>query len=195
MSALLYAPGIAILLWRRRGVAWSVAYAVLIIVSQVFIGGPFLREFPREYLVQAFDLSRVFLFKWTVNWRFLGEELFLHPLWAKALLLGHVATLVVWSQTIWCKDQGGIVPMLRKSLREVATPASGRIDTSDCKFCSNNCEAYFAHCPLSDITVLLSSSNLIGIIFARSLHYQFYSWYAQYTPFLAWHTPYPVFVK
>lgn len=39
------------------------------------------------------------------------------------------------------------------------------------------------------------TSNLIGIIFARSLHYQFYSWYAQQIPFLAWRTKQPVAIK
>jgi len=37
--------------------------------------------------------------------------------------------------------------------------------------------------------------NLIGIMFARSLHYQFYSWYAQQLPFLAWRTALPVPIK
>lgn len=34
------------------------------------------------------------------------------------------------------------------------------------------------------------SANLAGITFARSLHYQFYAWYAQQLVFLLMHTPY-----
>jgi len=45
------------------------------------------------------------------------------------------------------------------------------------------------------IATVLFTSNLIGIIFARSLHYQFYSWYAQQVPFLALKTPYPLVIK
>ena len=33
---------------------------------------------------------------------------------------------------------------------------------------------------------MLFTSNLIGIMFARSLHYQFYSWIVWATPFLLW---------
>ncbi|TYJ22732.1 hypothetical protein E1A91_A08G144900v1 [Gossypium mustelinum] len=33
--------------------------------------------------------------------------------------------------------------------------------------------------------------NFIGIIFARSLHYQFYSWYFYSLPHLLWITPFP----
>jgi alpha-1,3-mannosyltransferase len=39
------------------------------------------------------------------------------------------------------------------------------------------------------------TSNVIGITFARSLHYQFYSWYAQQLPLLVWRTRYPVPIK
>jgi len=35
-----------------------------------------------------------------------------------------------------------------------------------------------------DIPLLLFTSNLIGITFARSLHYQFHSWYFHQVPFL-----------
>ena len=39
---------------------------------------------------------------------------------------------------------------------------------------------------------MLFSSNLIGIAFARSLHYQFYAWYAHQIVFLAWSTPFDI---
>jgi len=46
---------------------------------QVALAIPFLASHPFSYLKGAFDLGRVFIFKWTVNWRFLPEEVFLHP--------------------------------------------------------------------------------------------------------------------
>jgi len=39
-------------------------------------------------------------------------------------------------------------------------------------------------------------SNFIGICFARTLHYQFYSWYFHSLPFLLWYTgAYPVWLR
>ncbi|CAL4080626.1 unnamed protein product [Meganyctiphanes norvegica] len=35
-------------------------------------------------------------------------------------------------------------------------------------------------------------SNLIGIACSRSLHYQFYCWYAHTIPYMLWATHYPV---
>lgn len=40
--------------------------------------------------------------------------------------------------------------------------------------------------PRTVIVLSLFTSNLIGIICARSLHYQFYAWYAQSLPLLLW---------
>lgn len=39
------------------------------------------------------------------------------------------------------------------------------------------------------------TSNLIGILAARSLHYQFYSWYAQTIPLLVWNARLPLALK
>ncbi|ONK70221.1 uncharacterized protein A4U43_C05F31510 [Asparagus officinalis] len=47
--------------------------------------------------------------------------------------------------------------------------------------------------PLSKehIVTLMFVGNFIGIMCARSLHYQFYSWYFFSLPFLLWKTPFP----
>lgn len=43
------------------------------------------------------------------------------------------------------------------------------------------------------IAVTLLVSNFVGICFARTLHYQFYSWYVQALPLLLWsHDTYPI---
>ncbi|ELU39523.1 ALG3 domain-containing protein [Rhizoctonia solani AG-1 IA] len=47
----------------------------------------------------------------------------------------------------------------------------------------------------SDIATVFFTANLIGILCARSLHYQFYSWYATQLPLLAWRTKYPIALR
>ena len=44
------------------------------------------------------------------------------------------------------------------------------------------------------ITTALTS-NFIGIVFARTLHYQFYSWYFYSLPYLLWQTDFPVLMR
>jgi len=176
MSVLLYIPGLFIILLRRRGFIQAALYGLLIVLFQAILGKPFLVEYPLQYLAGSFDLSRVFLFKWTVNWRFLGEDIFLDPALAKGLLLGHLCALVAFAHVKWCHSDGGLFGLLCTSLRN---PFKGSLKplTSDY------------------IVTVLMTSNLIGIVFARSLHYQFYSWYAQQIPFLAWRTRFPLPIK
>ena len=46
------------------------------------------------------------------------------------------------------------------------------------------------------IITTIFTSNLIGIVFARTLHYQFYVWYFHTIPYLLWHAEViPVLVK
>lgn len=133
MSVLLYLPGLAIILWQRRGIVHAVLHLSLILLFQVILGKPFLVEFPRQYLSGAFDLSRVFLFKWTVNWRFLGEEVFLNPIWARALLLGHLCSLLAFAHFNWCRKNGGLVILLRNSLRNPLKGFNRQSFSPDCK--------------------------------------------------------------
>ena len=39
------------------------------------------------------------------------------------------------------------------------------------------------------------SSNFVGIMFSRTFHYQFYSWFFHTIPFLLWLTKIPTFSK
>ncbi|EJD05844.1 glycosyltransferase family 58 protein [Fomitiporia mediterranea MF3/22] len=175
MSALLYLPGLLIILWQQRGVVQTILHVVVMVMFQAILAWEFLAEYPWQYLTGAFDLSRVFLFKWTVNWRFLGEDTFLNPVWARTLLLCHLCTLLLFAHFKWCRSGGGILKLLAKTLRNPWAPAR--------------------HLSADYVTTVLMTSNLIGITFARSLHYQFYSWYAQQIPFLIWRTRYPLLVK
>lgn len=117
MCVLLYVPGILVVLFKRRGLASALAHVLVLGATQVMFGLPFLLEYPRSYAKYSYEFSRVFLFKWTVNWRFLGEEWFLSPAWAKGLLVAHVATLALFGLFRWCRRDGGVWTVLRRGVR------------------------------------------------------------------------------
>ncbi|TRM61881.1 glycosyltransferase family 58 protein [Schizophyllum amplum] len=177
MSVILYVPGLLVVLFKRRGLLSTLGYAVVALVVQVSLALPFLKRYPKEYLGSAFDLSRVFLYKWTVNWRFVPEDAFLSPQFAKALLVGHATALIAFGLFRWCRADGGAVKVLERGFRRPSLAAG------------------IAPVDSSQIATILLTSNLIGVTFARSLHYQFYSWYAQQMPFLAWKSRQPVWLK
>lgn len=46
-------------------------------------------------------MDRIFFYKWTVNFKFLPEGIFINPTWGKILLGGHVLVLVLFEGKIW----------------------------------------------------------------------------------------------
>ena len=120
MSVLLYMPGLAIILLQQLGTAQTILNVTLMLVFQLVLGWPFLSTYPREYLTGAFDLSRKFLFKWTVNWRFLGEEIFLSSELAKMLLLGTTIALLAFAHFKWV--DGGLPLLVGRAARNIWRP-------------------------------------------------------------------------
>ena len=194
MSALLCLPGILVICVKRRGPFDTIRLVAIMALIQGLICRQFLRDYPWPYFANAFDLSRVFLYKWTVNWRFLDEATFLSPGLARGLLLGHASVLIAFGLFKWCYKDGGFIAVLRKVLTNPMKASGVTQITADGRWLASN---QIQQCSLHalDVVTIVFSANLIGIIFARSLHYQFYSWYAQQLPFLLWRTPYPTFVK
>ncbi|CAG8779028.1 13962_t:CDS:2, partial [Acaulospora morrowiae] len=78
----------------------------------VILAYPFLVTYPRSYIGRAFEFSRVFTYKWTVNWKFFDEETFLDTGFANVLLIGHGFVLVTFLFRRWCRKDGGVLPLL-----------------------------------------------------------------------------------
>jgi alpha-1,3-mannosyltransferase len=93
MNILLFAPGMAFLYYSALGFQ-SIFAAALVILVQILLAYPFWTHW-QEYLSKAFELDRVFLYKWTVNWKMLTEEQFLAPLFSSSLLVIHLALLIL----------------------------------------------------------------------------------------------------
>jgi alpha-1,3-mannosyltransferase len=121
------------------------------------------------------------MFKWTVNLKFLPEELFLSKQLSVALL---VLTVLGYST------------FARKIVREnvSALNKQASFDKIDRRFTSADLLGIGKLTP-NFIILVVFTSNFIGVAFARSLHYQFYSWYFHSLPYLLWSTRLPFFAK
>lgn len=90
MNILLFLPSFGVILLSAVGVWKTFLNCVVIILVQLILGYPFLSTFPREYLMNAFNFQRAFLYKWTVNWKFLSPDLFSSPYFAHVLFFSYI---------------------------------------------------------------------------------------------------------
>jgi alpha-1,3-mannosyltransferase len=182
MNVLLFLPGLLFILVRNVGLLKTVLHLTLILGIQVVLGFPFLSNFPSSYFSRAFEFSRVFQYRWTVNLKFLPEWVFVSKPLAIGLLAGHLVTLVFLCHSRWCRSEGGLIAVVKR-----------------CIFSSNKRVSVLWNGAYKDsaksIVFVLFSSNFIGIVFARTLHYQFYTWYFHSLPFLLWETSLPTPVR
>jgi alpha-1,3-mannosyltransferase len=103
MNVLLFAPGLLLLLLQSSRSLFGTAQRLAVCAGiQLVLGWPFLSTYPISYIKKAFEFDRVFFFKWTVNWKFLPEEIFVSKKWALLLLAGHLGTLA-WLARKWWK--------------------------------------------------------------------------------------------
>ncbi|KAJ4310599.1 dolichyl-P-Man:Man(5)GlcNAc(2)-PP-dolichol alpha-1,3-mannosyltransferase [Fusarium piperis] len=175
MSLLLVLPAVGVILFLGRGFSASLRLAWLMAQVQLAIGVPFMAKNPRGYAARAFELSRQFKFEWTVNWRMLGEELFLSKSLALLLLLLHATVLLVFIANRWIRPAGRPLSALIPSFLRARSPFTQHEELR----ISNSVTPQYV------MTTMLSA-NVIGLLFARSLHYQFYAYLAWASPYLLW---------
>lgn len=133
---------------------------------------PFIAMHPRSYFASAFEFTRQFLFKWTVNWRFVGEEAFLSRPFSLALLGAHVSLLATFIATRWLRPSQLSIP---DTIKQLIQPPPEDIQAKTARRVK----------PDFILTSILTSV-IIGCLCARSLHYQFFAYVAWSTPFLLW---------
>lgn len=155
MNILLFLPAFGLILLRIGGLQHTFLNCLLMVIVQVVIGAPFLLSHPVSYLSRSFNLSRVFMYEWTVNWRMVSEHLFLDVRFGYILLALHVVTLLLFAHFGWLRRDGGLLSFLTSRFQN--------------KISDTTTNAW--------IVTVLFQCQLVGMVFARSLHYQFYSWY------------------
>ncbi|KAH7422184.1 hypothetical protein KP509_13G094900 [Ceratopteris richardii] len=190
MNVLLYAPSLLLLMFKGLDLVDISANILLAAVVQVLLGMPFLLVYPWEYVSKAFDLGRVFIHFWSVNFKFVPEAVFVSKGFALALLALHLSLLIVFAQFRWCKYEQGLLPALKLQSKLHQIP-----DLFFLKPMKSLRKEDKSFIDPRHIATVLFTGNFIGILCARSLHYQFYSWYFHSLPYLLWITSYPTLLR
>ncbi|KAH6895682.1 glycosyltransferase [Thelonectria olida] len=175
MSLLLVLPAVAVILFLGRGFNGSIRLAWLMAQTQFALAIPFLSKNPRGYFARAFELSRQFKFEWTVNWRMLGEEVFLSKSFALMLLAFHATVLFIFIAARWLQPTDRPLSFMIPSFLRGRSPFTQHEERRLSHYID----------PQYVMTTILSA-NVVGLLFARSLHYQFYAYLAWATPYLLW---------
>ncbi|KAF3332174.1 dol-P-Man:Man(5)GlcNAc(2)-PP-Dol alpha-1,3-mannosyltransferase [Carex littledalei] len=187
MNVLLFAPPLLLLM--LKGLSFKGVFLALLGAGllQISVGLPFLTSYPVEYISRAFNLGRVFIHFWSVNFKFVPEKVFISKEFASALLFLHLTTLLVFAHYKWSKYEGGLICLLHTWLKDTASKLLS--------FQVFSCKSRLKTINKEHIATVMFVGNFIGIVFARSLHYQFYSWYFYSLPFLLWKTTFPTFIR
>ncbi|GJN94724.1 hypothetical protein Rhopal_007815-T1 [Rhodotorula paludigena] len=168
MSTLLFLPALFYLLFTFHSPLSLLSHLVLLLGPLTLFSLPFTlpsQSHTITYLRQAFDFGRAFDWRYTMNWRWLGQEAFENPRWGSVLLCAHAAGLTAWALK-WAQEDGGVARLLRRGLEKPGRKAG-----------------LTALAP-NRIPTMFFLSNLTGILCARSLHPQFYAWFAWSLPWL-----------
>lgn len=114
------------------------------------------------------------MFKWTVNWRFLGEDMFLSKAFSYGLISVHLLLLYTFAVGRWLEPSDWSLPEAISKFFD--PPPKGKEEEVRI---SRKVTPEFT-------TTAILSSLIIGCLCARSLHYQFFVYIAWSTPFLLW---------
>ncbi|CAK9175303.1 unnamed protein product [Ilex paraguariensis] len=192
MNVLLYAPPLLLLMLKAMDIAGVISALAGAALLQILLGLPFILSYPISYISRAFNLGRVFIHFWSVNFKFVPEPVFVSKEFAVSLLITHLVVLTVFAHYIWCKHEGGLLCFLQSKLNQMRL--SFAISSSSLKqFYIGN--STFKLLKKEHIVTTMFVGNFIGIVCARSLHYQFYSWYFYSLPYLLWKTPFPTLIR
>ena len=175
MNALLYLPGILIILvWMnyntKRFLLKMLLYVGVGLQLQISLASLFLAKHSSEYWNCAFNFQRKFMYKWSINWQFVKESVFSSDSFSKTLLFLHAIVLLLF--------------VVKKWIQPVLITNKITLWQFIFKILTLNNELLFPTLNAHHVAYILVSCNYIGVVFSRSLHYQFLSWYHWTLPIL-----------
>lgn len=174
MNMLLWAPGILLLLIMGTGILGTIQCLSICAALQLVLGFPFLSTYPVEYISNSFNLGRSFLYEWTVNFKFLSEDVFVRKELSILLLILTVIVYYLFGRKFVNENFKSICLERGKSMKILGENGYG-ILIGVGKLSPNF------------IVLVVFISNFIGVVFVRTIHYQFYCWYFHMIPYLLWH--------
>ncbi|XP_015892011.2 dol-P-Man:Man(5)GlcNAc(2)-PP-Dol alpha-1,3-mannosyltransferase isoform X1 [Ziziphus jujuba] len=193
MNVLLYAPSLLLLMLKAMDISGVISALAGAALVQIVLGLPFIISYPLAYLSRAFNLGRIFIHFWSVNFKFVPEPIFVSKKFAVSLLIGHLVLLIAFAHFRWCKHEGGILKFLQSVIVSLK-PRLAHASSSSLKN-SHDSGTSLKILKKEHIVTTMFVGNFIGIICARSLHYQFYSWYFYSLPYLLWRTQFPTLLR
>ena len=174
MNILLFAPAVLLMYLTCLGIKGTLIQLAICASVQILLGMPFILTNPIAYIRGAFDFGRVFLYEWTVNWRFLPEDIFTNLFFHVCLLALHITLLLLFynSALISLRSYSTLISIEKKVRRQL----------------SHHTETVNMGTASQLFLLPLFTANFIGVTCSRSLHYQFYVWYFHSLPYLLWST-------
>ncbi|KAI3647011.1 hypothetical protein MP228_007232 [Amoeboaphelidium protococcarum] len=169
MNIVLFLPAFMVIVAVNLSPRSLMKHLLIIVAVQLILAVPFLtnQSHAVNYFRSSFNLGRVFDYKWTVNWKFLHPDVFYSSNFHLLLVSGCVSLWCLLGHFAWTQ-QLGMVKFIYRFLNALRLGGSVQMASIDAL----------------NIVTMLALSNLVGICFSRSLHYQFYSWYFWSLPFL-----------
>ncbi|KAL7559417.1 hypothetical protein ACA910_009978 [Epithemia clementina (nom. ined.)] len=205
MNVLLFAPGLLLLLLQSSPTFWNDVIVRRLglgcALPQLVLGAPFLATYPLAYLRKAFELDRVFFHQWTVNFKFLPNDVFVSKPWALFLLSLHLSGLLFLARQWLARAaaQTTTLALPKQGISRYLFLVNEKGDEKPEEKTKNNHTSSTTTTQLAPdyIAYTMMVSNFVGIAFARTLHYQFYSWYFHALPLLMWYSAsvYSIFVN
>ena len=173
LTMLLPGPAVGAIVLQAIGTSEGFFIGMFCAILQMISSFPFI--FNGEgyrYMTRAYDFGRQFLFKWTVNWRFLGKDVFSSQTFQTSLLVTHASLLLAFFETRWIKPSSNRIP-------EFVYKYSRTMDFKSEQEYSKRVTSTF-------VMETMLGCMAIGLLCARSLHYQFYAYLGWASPFMLW---------